>query len=366
MQARAWLLSAPHESEVVRYDLPTIGSEDGLLRVEIAGVCGTDLKILHGRYGGTLGSRSAAYPLVPGHEICGVIEEVGEVAAERWGVKPGDRVAVDSFVACGLCSECLGGRTRYCMTMGDYGVSISATRSPHLWGGFAEYVYLAPGAQVYKLPDGMSPELGVLAPAVVSNAVAWVDVAGGAGVGSTVLICGPGPIGLACVVVARSLGASLVMISGLESDQARLDLAKSLGAHQTLIAGEEVQRKVLDLTDGEGVDVVVDVSGSPASLAQAPALVRRQGTIVAAGLTGNRPSELPIDDLVFQEITLKGVFSHDRAALIRALRFLAANPSLFEGFVSHRYPLEQTTDAIEIVGKGDATLLKSVVEPWTS
>jgi alcohol dehydrogenase len=348
-------MEAPGRAELRAFDVPEIGDDDGLLRVELAGVCGTDLKIWHGSF-------PVELPLIPGHEICGTIVEIGPAAAERWGVSPGDRVAVDSFLACGHCPACLTGDTRYCASYGDYGIGMPAVLPPHLWGGFSELVYLHPAAQLYPLPPPLTPELGVLVPAVVSNAVRWVGAAG-VGIGSSVLICGPGPIGLACVAVARALGARLVLVSGLASDRRRFELAQRLGADETLVADDDLRERVLGSTDGVGVDAVVDVSGSPASVAAAPRVVRRQGTIVVGGVSGGKTSAIDFDDLVQREITIHSVFSHDRAAILSALSFVARSPGLFDEFVTHRYPLAQVPDAIEIVGARDPTLIKSVVEP---
>jgi alcohol dehydrogenase len=356
--ARAFYMQAPGATEIREFDLPTIGPDDALLKVELAGVCGTDVKILHGRFNGRI-----SFPLIPGHEICGVIEEIGEEAARRWGVDVGSRVAVDSFLACGGCEPCLAGNTRYCTELGDYGVSMGAARPPHLWGGFAEYVYLHRGAQVHRLPPTLTPEHGVLVPAVVANALRWVGDVGGVTVGSSVLIAGPGPIGLASIITARALGAAQVFISGLPSDRHRLDMAARLGADEVLHAGPDLRDAVLDLTDGHGVDVVVDVSGAPQVLPEAVGMVRNQGRIVVGGLTGGRPAALPVDEFALKEITVAGVFSHDRSAVQRGLRMVEDAPEVFAEFVTHRFGLSDVVDAIEKVASGDPTLLKVVVDP---
>ncbi len=353
----AAVLLGPGNFELRRFPMPEIGPDTGLLRVELAGVCGTDLKIYHGSYLGRLGN-----PLIPGHEICGIVEEIGERAAERWGVQQGDRVAVDSFLACGGCDACLSGETRYCEMLGDYGVSMSADRPPYLWGGFAERVYLHQGAQVYPL-GGLSPALGVLVPAVLGNAIRWVSDIGGVRVGSTVLVSGPGAIGLASVAVAKELGARLVVVSGLPSDSHRLGLAKDLGADVALQADDGLEQAVLDLTDGVGVDAVIEVSGSVDAMALAPRLARRQGIVVFGGLSGGRPAALSLDDVALREIELRGVFSHDRASIKRALRFAESDGERFEGFITDVFPLRDVVDAIEILERRPETFVKAAVAP---
>lgn len=360
MSVRALWMDGPNSAALRDIERPQIGDDDGLLRIELAGVCGTDVKIYHGQFAGRLGM-----PLIPGHEICGVVEEIGDKAAERWGVDVGSRVAVDSFLTCGACEACMRGDSRYCTTLGDYGVSMSSALAPHLWGGFAEHLYLAPGAQVHPLPDTCSFELGILIPAVISNALRWIGDAGGVTIGSSVLIQGPGPIGLAGVVVARALGAEKIIVSGLASDAKRMAMAKQLGADTLLEFGPELQEAVKAETGGQGVDVVVDVSGSVDAIAAAPSLVRQQGVIVLAGLSGKKAAAISTDLLALQEITLKGVFSHDRAAVKRALYFATERRELFDDFVTHRYDLDRTIDAIEVIGANDTELVKAVVTPLT-
>jgi alcohol dehydrogenase len=356
--ARAAVMLEPGVVELREYGLPDIGREEALLRVELAGICGTDTKILHGRFPGV------EYPVIPGHEICGTIEEIGTEAAARWGVGVGDRVAVDSFLVCGRCEPCLNGDTRYCEVLGDYGISMGASRPPHLWGGFAEFVYLPPTAQVHPLAPPLTPELGVLVPAVVSNALRWLGDFGGAGVGSSVLVLGPGPIGLAAVVVARALGATQVLISGLRADAYRLQLAVSMGADAALDAEDDLPGQVRELTGGRGVDVALDVSGAPSALVQAAASVRKQGRVVLGGLTGGRPVELPVDRLVLDEISVAGVFSHDRSAVQRALRLVERQPEAFSGMVTHAFGLDDVVRAIDTVSSGDPGVLKVAIDPW--
>jgi len=357
MSARAALMVAPGRVELRGYDLPEIGAGDGLLRVELAGICGTDVKILHGTFPGV------AYPVIPGHEICGTVEAIGERAARRWGVQPGDRVAVDSFLVCGRCEPCLAGDNRWCETLGDYGISVGASEPPHLWGGFAEYVYLAETAQVHRLEDGLTPELGVLVPAVVSNALRWLGDVGGATAGSRVLILGPGPIGLAAVVVARALGAAEVLVAGLPRDAHRLELAARLGADATLHAGDDLPAEVRERTGG-GADVVLDVSGAPSALRQGLAAVRRQGRVVLGGMSGGRSAELDLDPWALDEITVAGVFSHDRASVRRALAMVARDPAPFQGLVSHTLGLGSVVEAIGLVERAPDGVVKVAIDPW--
>src|SRR5438093_9399621 len=153
-EARALVLEAPRRLTERRVPLPPVGDDDGLLRVEACGLCGTD----HEQYTGTL---PAGFEFVPGHEIVGVVEEVGDAAASRWGVRVGDRVAVEVFMSCGACDACAAGEYRRCRRHGlaDMYGFVPVDKPPSLWGGYATHLYLAPDALVLPVPDGLDPVL---------------------------------------------------------------------------------------------------------------------------------------------------------------------------------------------------------------
>ena len=154
-RATSAVLEAPERLVLREFDLPETGENEGLLRVEVAGICHTDVGLYHGttRY---------ALPLILGHEIVGRIARVGSQAAERWGVSEGDRVTVESKIRCGFCRACVTGAYRYCAAGLSYGTRASCARPPHLWGSYAQYMYLAPGTLLYKVPEGMPAEIANL------------------------------------------------------------------------------------------------------------------------------------------------------------------------------------------------------------
>jgi alcohol dehydrogenase len=152
------------ELEAQAFPHPDLGPDDGLLRVELAGICHTDVDILSGSFDSPL-------PLIMGHEIAGIIEAVGERAARKWRVAPGDRVAVEPMAGCGTCRYCTGGESRFCADAVGYGTSTSSARAPHLFGAYSPLMYLAPGSLVHRLPAGMSAESGMLCTVAISNGV---------------------------------------------------------------------------------------------------------------------------------------------------------------------------------------------------
>ena len=165
----------------------------------MAGICHTDVELFRG-------TTTYALPIIPGHEIVGRIAAVGPVAAARWGVAEGDRVAVESIVRCGFCRNCIIGSYKYCSEVKVYGTFTSCEVPPFLWGSYSEYLYLAPGAIVHKVPEDMSPEMATLLTVAIANGIQWTTVKGEVRLGHTVVVQGVGPIGLSAIAAAHRRG----------------------------------------------------------------------------------------------------------------------------------------------------------------
>ena len=347
------------EIEAQVFPHPDLGPDDGLLRVELAGICHTDVDILSGSFDSPL-------PLIMGHEIVGVIEAVGDRAARRWRVAPGDRVAVEPMAGCATCRYCTAGESRFCADGVGYGTSTSSARAPHLFGAYSPLMYLAPGSLVHRLPAGMSAESGMLCTVAISNGVQWTLVRGGAKQGDHVVVQGVGPIGLSCVAAARAAGAQTVIATGLSRDGLGLELARSFGADDAVAAD---QHDVLDVvrhrTGGDLADVVVDTTGSPQAVRASLDLVRKTGTVVSAGVTGKDIlTPLPLDLLLLKEIRLQGVFSFDSQAVRRAIALVTAGRFPFEQLVTHRFPLAEARHALDVVADPSCSdRLKVVLVP---
>lgn len=345
--ARSAVLES-HDSIAMReFPVPEVREDDALIEVERTGICHTDVDLLHGN------TRYAELPLILGHEITGRIAEIGPVASGRWGVVEGDRVAVEAMVRCGFCRPCVEGSYRYCKERIGYGTFVSAARPPHLWGSYGEYMYLAPGSLVYKLPDDLSPDLAILLNVAISNAIQWTVKQGGVRLGDAVVIQGVGPIGLSCAAVAREAGADPVIVTGLSMDDYRLEMAASFGASAVVdVEKEDVVERVRELTGGEMADVVVDVTGSGQAVRRSLELVRPMGTVISAGVTGDGTlSPIPLDALLYGEIRLQGVFTNDSWSMRRAIRLARQHRYPFESLVTHRFPLEKAQEAVLTAGR---------------
>src|SRR5437763_6202588 len=256
-QVLAAVRTAPRTTELREFELPEIPDDGALMKVEVAGICGTDVKMY--------AKPVISDPVIMGHENVGTIVKAGPAFVERQGLDEGNRVFVEHYVACYRCEWCRLGEYRHC-ELTDWRTNPDARRygyttceNPyHLWGGFAQYMYLPWNSVVHAVPANVSDEeAGIITP--LSNGIQWALVDAGVGFMSTVLIQGPGQQGLSQVVACKQAGASLIIVTGTTRDAARLALAKTLGAHHTIDVQEgNVLDRVLELTGGAGVDVVLD------------------------------------------------------------------------------------------------------------
>lgn len=358
-KSRGATLLAPSKIEIREYPIPAIPPDGGLVAVEMAGVCGTDVKYYHGRL-------SLPLPVILGHEILGRVSNLGPEAAALHGVKEGDRVILKGAKGCGRCADCRRGAARFCNKRTGYGRA-SCANPPYLFGGFADYVYLAPDVLVTKVSEDLPAEAAVLVGSVMANGFQWAVRQGGVKMGDFVLIQGPGQQGLACAFAARNSGAARVFISGIGRDAKRLELAKRFGAHRTINVEKENPIEVIrDETRGAMADVVVDVSGSPQAIKASVECLRRQGTLVVAGLTGDTTvTPLLMDKIVWGEIRLQGCYTGDNDAVDATLRLLEASKFPVQEMVSHVFPLEETERCIQAVGGEfpDLYPIKALIKP---
>ncbi len=329
------VLTAPRTIEVERFPIPQIGADDGLLRVEACGLCGTD----HELFTGHLPTRG---PVIPGHETVGVIERLGEAAARRWNVAVGDRVALECFQSCGRCAACLSGAYRRCERHGTrtlYGMT-STEVAPSLLGGYAEYHYLTPDSMLLSVPDSLNAVDATLFNPIGAG-IRWGADLPGTGPGDVVAVLGPGIRGLAAVAAAREAGAERILITGFgERDRPRLQAARDFGATMTIdAASEDPIAAIRDLSGGEGASVVVDVTANaPAALGQAVRMAARGGRIVLAGVRNSdeTPGFRP-DAIMYKELTIIGALGVDAPVYRRALRLLA----------SDKYPFRDVSRRVE-------------------
>jgi threonine 3-dehydrogenase len=318
--------------------VPTCGPNQALIRVHYAGVCGTDLHIWEWD---SWASNRLKPPVVVGHEFAGEITQLG-VEADKGGLLAvGDRVTAEGHIVCGHCLQCRLGDAHLCRRTQIIGVDRD--------GAFADYIAV-PASNVIKL-GSIPTEIGAIMDPM-GNAVHTVLEAEVPG--STVLVLGCGPIGCFAIGVARAAGASLVLASDLNPK--RLELARAMGAHVTLNPKQDdVVARVRELTGGDGVDLVCEMSGHPSGHAQALAAARMGGRVNLLG-TPNRTTEVDFArDIIFKGLTLYGVTGRKMyQTWHQMLRFLRAGQLDPRPVITHRFPLEQIAEAIQVIKDGQA------------
>lgn len=318
---RALVLEAPRQLLERAVALPTIGDDDGLLRIEACGLCGTD----HEQFTGMLWLGA---PFVPGHESVGIVDAIGPSASHRWGVGVGDRVAVEVFQSCRRCPACASGTYRRCERHGitDMYGFVGVDVEPGLWGGYARHQYLAPDSMLLPVPDGLDPIVATLFNPLGAG-IRWGVTLPGTGPGDVVAVLGPGVRGLSTVCAAREAGAGFVMVTGAgPRDADRLELAPAFGADLAVdVTAMDPVSALREATGGRLADVVVDVTAkAPDALRQAIALARPGGTVVVAGVRGAPVDAFDADLLVYKDLRLLGAFGVDVGAYRSALELLAS------------------------------------------
>ncbi len=344
--ARAMVQHGVRDLRPQEFALPKIGREDALLRVEACGICGSDYEQFEG-------ALPVPMPVIPGHEPVGVIEEIGELASRRWGVKRGDRVAVETLLPCGYCRDCVQGRYRLCRATG--GMSAFGYKpisiEPSLWGGYAEYMYLDPHALVHRMSSAIAPEIAVLFNPLGAGFRWAVDIPR-LRVGETIVVLGPGQRGLASVIAAREAGAGRIIVTGLSRDEDKLALAREFGADDVIdVEREDVVSRVREITDGEMADVVVDVTAyAVEAVTQAIDLARRGGRIVLGGTKGPKPvPNFLSDKIVGKELAILGAFGVDWPAYESAVRLIESGKYALDRMHTHTLPLAEAERGLELL-----------------
>ena len=272
---------------------PRVPHKAALIRIEACGVCGTDMHILRGHWPGSL-----PWPFTLGHELAGVIEEIGPGLETDFMGHPlsvGAKVMLPPLMPCGECHYCLHypQNANRCLNPTYYGRYLPFSKPPHLWGGWSEMVYvdleMLPATKIYRLPDSMPLMLGSLSEPLTSCIRALNRAIGVQGfrIGDTLVVQGSGPIGLLMVAAAREMGAGRVVVVGAP-EEPRLALCRRFGAEETVSietfkTAQERIDSVRDMVGGFGADVVVDCSGHPSAGPEGIEMLRDGGTYVEMG-----------------------------------------------------------------------------------
>ena len=321
--------SGPGNLEIRQVPEPKPGPGEVIIKVEAAGICGSDLHIYHWDINFPMRP-----PMIIGHEFSGSISEIGiEVAG--WQV--GDRVtSMTTAINCGRCRYCLTGFDNLCPERKTLGYWVD--------GAFAEYVRVG-AHRVHRLPENVEFIEGALTEPLACCVHAVQELTG-IHAGDLVVISGPGTIGLLALQIAKAEGGRVV-VTGTAKDQARLAIAKSLGADETVnINSENAVDHIRDLSDGTGADVVLECSGVPEAAVLGLELVKKQGKYTQIGLFG-RPFPVDFEKIAYKEIQVTGSLSQHWVSWQRALLLMAEGKVRLKPLISEIIPLTEWKRAFE-------------------
>ncbi|QEG21597.1 zinc-dependent alcohol dehydrogenase [Mariniblastus fucicola] len=369
---RAVAMTAPGQTEMRSYPYPTMDQDSAILKVDMAGICGTDRHIYKGEATELRGK--SIFPYVGGHEVIGTIMEIGDNAAkvmdyDRQPLEVGDRVALAVEVNCGHCIYC---RKHYnnttCLNqIQAYGLHPNCETKPYLRGGFAEYMYIMPGTHLFKVPEEMPTDVAVF---VEEMAVAYhslgrassmfAPVNEGFGPGQSVAVLGNGPLGILHGIMADIHGAGLKIATDLSD--LRLGIAEGLYADVTLNASrmstDERIARVKEMTDGGvGPDLVIECAGEPEAFIEALKMVRKGGTVIEVGNWVDMGKPVNLD--VMRHISSKNLHIHsvfhcgtDWRPVLKILQQQSKRFD-FPSLITHRLGLDELVDQFGTVTNFD-------------
>lgn len=318
--------------EMREVPVPKIKDDEVLIEVKAVSVCGSDLHIYHDTH---------PYwpPVILGHEFSGIIAELGK---EVKGWKIGDRVVTETRTgACGVCYVCLKGYPQLCEQKRPFGIGID--------GAYAKYV-AGPAHLLHHLPDNVSFEEGAVTEPLAVCITSILERSN-LQAGESVVITGPGPIGLLSLIVAKAAGARMIGMTGRSMDEGlRFEKARQLGADFTVnVDQEDPVQKVLEMTDGLGVDLLIETSGGGKAIYQAFEMVRRLGRICAIGISGKEQIPIPYDRGIFKALRYDFCFSSSWSSWDKALGMISKGILPVEKLITHRLSLEKWEEAFHLL-----------------
>jgi len=333
------------------YPVPQPGPGEVLIQVKACAICGSDPKILahgwpnHPPYG----------QFIFGHEYTGEIVALGEGVTE---FAVGDRVAIEPHKGCGVCNNCRDGLYNTCLNYGNhekghrhYGFSTN--------GGYAQYVCNHVNS-VYKIPDDMPLDEATLI-TTAATSLYGIRRIGGIQAGETVVVSGPGAIGLMGVAMARLLGAGTIVLTGTRPE--RLEVGLGLGADLTVNVREEsVVERIVALTGSVGADAVLECAGTTQAAVDAVEFSKKNGRVALVGIY-KEPAPLNVNKIVQWNITLAGSKAEGERSLAQALALLGRQTLDLSQLITHTFPLDQIHAAFETAEKRLGGAIKVVVKP---
>jgi L-iditol 2-dehydrogenase len=353
-QMKAWVLGGPDELFLRDKPTPSPGRAEVLVRIDAVAICATDLEIIHsGSPARIQGGLPFNKNFTPGHEYMGTVVALGPAVDE---FKVGERVSVEIHAGCGQCKRCRQGMYTSCL---NYGRPEKGHRANGFTtdGGFAEYAINHINTLV-RVPDTMSDPEATLVVTAGTSMYGLTEL-GGLVAGESVVVIGPGPIGLLAVAVAKALGASPVILTGTRDK--RLAIGKELGADRVInIAQENAVEVVKQITGGIGADYVIECAGTEQTVDQAIQMTNRGGKICLAAFPHERVTT-DLAQLVRNNIYIFGIRGEGRSATHRAMELMAEKRFDATRIHTHTFPLAELPTALRYARERIEDAIKVVV-----
>ncbi len=328
----------PGEMRLAQVERPALKTPTSVIvKVKAAGICGSDVHILHGK------NPYATYPRIVGHEVAGVIDEVGE-AVTKYHV--GDRVVVEPILFCGKCYPCRTGRQNVCENLQVYGV--------HMEGAFEEYM-CAEESALHILPDGISFEQGALIePYTIGAQGLWRT---DAKAGDICLIHGAGPIGLVTLDLAKAAGLTCIVS---ELSAPRRKMAETFGADRVVNPGEEDLKQAVDeMTEGKGVNIIFDAVGIPALVETSIPLLSAAGRFLEYGY-GFGKAAVDFDLMNKKELTVLGT-RHQNYRFEPVIQEFKNHLDKVDMLRTHVFPVDDYEKAFQVFEDKNSGACKVVI-----
>lgn len=354
--AKAMVLTGFNEPlEEKEFALPVPEAGQLLVEIAAAGVCGSDVHMWRGK------DPRTPLPVILGHEGVGRVVSAGgdgSHTVEGHPVKEGELILWHRGINCGNCYYCVVVKEpSLCQDRLVYGINRGCGEAPHLRGGYSSHILLDAETTLFRLPQNVDPAVLVAATCSGSTVAHAFDLASPA-TGDTVLVQGPGPLGLFAVAFAHSCGASQIIVTG--GTASRLELCAEFGATELLnrksMSREERAARIRELTGGRGVDYAVEAVGTIDAMEEGIPLVRPGGAYLSVGF-GEPRGTMALDcfhDLVRKNLHLQGVWVSDARHTYRALQLMLSQQELFSRMITHRLPLEEATKGLELMENREA------------
>ena len=359
---KAWVLGNPNELKLIDKNVPLPDKSEVLIRIDAVAICATDLDVIsHGPPAMIEGGLPFNKNFTPGHEYMGTIVALGPSVDE---FQIGDRVTVEIHSGCGQCKRCRMGMYTSCHNYGlNFGDKDKGHRANGFTsdGGFKQYAINHINTLI-KVPDEMTDEEATLVVTAGTTMYGLTEL-GGLVSGESVVVIGPGPIGLLGVAIAKSLGASPVSLIGTRND--RLEIGKKLGADYVFNVKEEknivqaVKKKVSNL----GVDYVIECAGTEQALNDAILMTNRGGKICLAAFP-HEAVKINIPHMVINNIYMYGIRGEGKSATHRAMTFMKEKRFNAKLVHTHTFKLENLPLALKYAKERVDGAIKVVLKPW--